>query len=161
MPSGSEGAQTATGEARTPPRRCRGAALDEPYHSLTMGPERLEQLEHELVVAPPLTEERERDLMAEVVVADADRVGVTERDPGDLGHGPRPDAGDRAESARQLGVLGAVTDSEAMPHLARPPDGVGPPALHPEGVEGPVGEISQPGRSRRDDETGLDVARCR
>jgi len=113
-----------------------------------MGPERLEQLEHERVVAPPLTEERERDLMTEVVVADTDRVGVTERDPRDLGHRPRPDAGDGEESAAQLAVLGPVADSETMTHPTHPANGVGPPALHPQRMERPVGKLGQPGRRR-------------
>ena len=118
-----------------------------------MGPERLEQFQYEIVVAPALAEERERDLMAEVVVADADCVGVTERDAGDLGHRPRPDPGDREQAAPQLGVLGAVTDREPMAHLAGSPHGVGPTALHPERMEGPVGKLGQAGRRRRDEES--------
>ena len=99
--------------------------------------------------------------MAEVVVPDADRVRVPERHPGHLGHGPRPDAWDRAEAALQLCVVGPVTDPETMPHPACPTDGVGPTALHSEWVKGPVGQPGQPGRRRRDEETGLARTRCR
>ena len=94
--------------------------VDEADDPLAVGPERFEQLEHQLVVAPTLTQEREHHLVAEVVVTDADGVGVTERHPLHLGHGPRPDAGDGLEAALQLGVVGPLAHAQAVGHVDTP-----------------------------------------
>ena len=53
------------------------------------------------------------DVLGDVVVAEADRVGVTERPGADLGAGPDPHSGDRAEPAVGLVDVEVIDSSLA------------------------------------------------
>ena len=75
---GSVPGDAAGGHAGTPTRRGDACAFDESDDATAMAGERRQQLEHAFVVPARLTGERERHRVGQVVVADADRVGIAE-----------------------------------------------------------------------------------
>ena len=90
-----------------------------------------------------------------VVVTQADRIGVAEGNPHDLGHGPRPDARHGLQPAGYFGRLMAL---QPRRQLCRAPYDVGPAPLQSEPMEGEVRDRCeleriwwqpQPGRARR------------
>ena len=94
---------------RPAPGLVRAAQPDQPDDPLTLTRPRCEQLEHPVVVRSGAGE-READLVREVVVADADGIGVAEcADPG-LGGGPQPDAAEAVSTRSRSGAVGRGGD---------------------------------------------------
>ena len=86
-PVGQVGAE---GHAGTTPRTCRARQLEQPLHPVTVPRIWFEQLGQSIVIdlragqSPP-------DVPGHVIVAEAHRVGITERSVPHLGRGPGPD----------------------------------------------------------------------
>ena len=93
-----------------------GTFIDDPISSLdpvaTVG---LEQLEHAGVVTARLAGQCPRHLIRQVVVADADRVGVAERDDGHLGSGPAPTPGTARSRRWPRPATGDASSSRELP----------------------------------------------
>src|SRR5688572_24260176 len=94
----SEGGDGTGGQAGPVARSTGGAAGEEAYDPGPLAAPGLQQLEHPLVGPSRLPGEGPRDVVLEVEVADADGVGIAERDVGDLGRRPRSDAGKGLEA---------------------------------------------------------------
>src|SRR5438093_7587038 len=77
--------------ARAVPRRA-PAELDQADRPSTLSAVRLEEGEHALVVGPRLAREHPRDLVRQVVIPDADGIGIPERDLHHFRGRPRPHA---------------------------------------------------------------------
>ena len=100
--------------------------------------------------AAPLAREVPRHEVRQVVVADAHRVAVTERDLRDLGGRPGPDAGcRRAAARRRRRAPGRWRRSRRRACRATRGDRLGAAALDPAAVQRPVRRLGEPRRVGR------------
>ncbi len=106
-----------------------------------MGPVRLQQLEHSVVVATRLRRQRIGDHVGDVVVPDRHHVGLAHGGPQHEGGGPRPDALDRTQPG--CGRLGLHGDDllEPIGTACGLDDDHGSGAFHAEGVQVGIADL--------------------
>lgn len=95
--------------------------LDESLHAMPVRGVGLQQCRQTSVI-DRVTGEGVADVVRDVRIAEAHRIGITEHPEPDLGAGPHPDAGQRAQAPVQLGRSAAGCPFQGWGYLCRAPD---------------------------------------
>ena len=87
------------------------AELDQTYDAESVRTPRLERL-GQLIVVKRTADQSGADVLADVIVAERDCVGIAEGAAADLGSGPHADAGDAAQASIDGGMVVGMCGGE-------------------------------------------------